>query len=101
MNRTVPTANLSETEAEKNKRLRRGSKLRAIDKGTCYDVPGKLRRLVHEIESGKHGDVTDVVVAIRCIKNNKASLNSIFTGKSQPEVLQYMARFLAKECDVS
>jgi hypothetical protein len=42
-----------------------------------------------------------VVVAIRCIKNNKASLNSIFTGKSQPEVLQYMARFLAKECDVS
>ncbi|MGA9668396.1 MAG: hypothetical protein WBQ94_04265 [Terracidiphilus sp.] len=96
--KTVPTARLCDTEAEKNARLRRGSKLRAIDKGTCYDIPGKLRRVVHEIESGKHGEVTDVILAIRCVrKNSRVALTSIFTGKSQPEILHYMATYLVKE----
>ena len=97
MNTTVPTGRLCDTAAEKTARLRRGSKLRPIDKGNIYDVTGKLRKLVHEIESGKHGDVTDVVCAIRVIKQNKAAIHSIFLGKSQPEVLHYMACRLEKE----
>jgi hypothetical protein len=93
----VPTARLCDTEAEKKARLRRGSKLRPIDRGTYYDVPGKLRRLVHEIESGRHGEVTDVVAALRSIKNNKAGIQTIFLGSSQPEVLHYMASRLERE----
>jgi hypothetical protein len=94
---TVPTGRLCDTEAEKKARLRRGSKLRPINKGNVYDVTGKLRRLVHEIESGKLGEVTDVVAAIRCIRDKKTSVQTIFTGTSQPEILHYMACRLERE----
>jgi hypothetical protein len=88
---------LCDTEAEKKARLRRGSKLRPINKGSVYDVTGKLRKLVHEIESGKHGDVTDVIAAIRCVKDKRTDVQTIFLGTSQPEVLHYMASRLEKE----
>jgi hypothetical protein len=94
---TVPTGRLCDTDAEKNARLRRGSKLRSINKGTIYDVSGKLRKIVHEIESGKHGDVTDVVLALRCVRDKKPCIHTIFCGTSQPEVLHYMACRLEKE----
>ena len=97
MNTSVPTGRLCDTAAEKNARLRRGLKLRPIDKGNIYDITGKLRRLVHEIESGKHGDVTDVIAAIRSVKESKCGIQTIFYGKSQPEVLHYMACRLEKD----
>lgn len=95
----VPTARLCDTEAERKKKLRRGSKLRpiSINKGNTYDVSGCLRRLVHQIETGKHGDVTDVVCAVRTIQNNKAGIRTMFFGTSQPEVLHYMACRLEKD----
>ena len=94
---TVPTARLCDTDAEKKARLRRGSKLRPINKGNVYDVSGKLRKLVHEIESGKLGEVTDVIAAIRCTKEKKTAIQTIFLGTSQPEVLHYMACRLEKD----
>lgn len=96
MNTTVPTGRLCDTAAEKNARLRRGSKLRVIDRGNVYDVSGKLRKLVHEIESGKLGHVTDVIAAVRSV-DKKTEIRTIYLGKSQPEVLHYMACRLEKE----
>lgn len=94
---TVPTGRLCDTEAEKKARLRRTSKLRPINKGNSYDISGKLRKLVHEIESGKHGDVTDVILAVRSVKNSQPGIRTAFWGFSQPEVLHYMACRLEKE----
>jgi hypothetical protein len=88
---------LCDTEAEKKARLRRGSKLRPINKGSVYDVTGKLRKMVHEIENGKFGEVTDVIAAVRCIKDKKTSVQTMFLGTSQPEILHYMACRLEKE----
>jgi hypothetical protein len=65
---TIPTGRLCDTEAEKKAKLRRTSKLRAIDRGNVYDITGKLRRLIHQIENGKHGKVTDVIAAILASK---------------------------------
>lgn len=42
------------------------AKLRAIDRGTRYDVTGNLRRFVRRIESGDLQDATDVLVIARC-----------------------------------
>ena len=97
MKTTVPTARLCDTEAEKNARLRRGCKLKPINKGTNYDITGKLRRLIHQIESGQHGKVTDVVLAIRKVKGSQTKIGSMWLGTSQPEVLHYMACQLEKE----
>jgi hypothetical protein len=41
------------------------NKLRTIDQGTVYDVPGKLTKLAREIRDGKHGRIEECVVAIR------------------------------------
>jgi hypothetical protein len=97
MNTSVPTGRLCDTEAEKKARLRRGSKLRVIDTGNIYDITGKLRRLIHRIERGELGKVTDVIAATRSVKNNKVGINTIFYGTSQPEVLHYMACRLEKD----
>lgn len=94
---TVPTGRLWDTAAEKNARSLRSSKIRPINKGTLYDISGRLRKLVHEIESGKHGEVTDLVASIRCVKDGKTSIRTMFTGTSQPEILHYMASRLEKE----
>jgi hypothetical protein len=91
MNRTVPNA---KNWPEKKKR----GGLRAIDKGTSnYDVTGRLRRLVHQIESGKHGEVTDVVLAIRSINDGRTGVKPMYLGTSQLEVLHFMACVIAKD----
>ena len=97
MPNVIPTGRLCDTDAEKKARLRRGSKLRAIDSGSVYDVTGKLRRLVHQIESDKLGKVTDVIAAIRRVDGAGTQIKTIFVGTSQPEVLHYMACRLEKE----
>jgi hypothetical protein len=97
MNTSVPTGRLCDTEAEKKARLRRGSKLRAIDSGNVYDITGKLRRLIHEIEGGKLGKVTDVIAAVRNVQDSKVGIKTIFYGTSQAEILHYMACRLEKD----
>lgn len=99
MNRTVPTTNLSETTAEKDKRRRRGSKLRPIDKDTDYDISGSLRRLIHQIEAGEHGEVTDLILAIRSRETGRirGKVKTIAVRTSQPEVLHFMAAKLERE----
>jgi hypothetical protein len=93
----VPTGRLCDTAAEKNAKVRRGSKIRAIDQGTLYDVPGKLRRLVREIEKGDLGRVTDVVNAVRIVKDGKVSIRTMYTGTSDMPTLKFMVDRLGKE----
>ena len=42
------------------------AKLRAINKGTRYDITGNLRRLVRRIESGEIKDLNHVMVGVSC-----------------------------------
>ena len=44
------------------------TRIRRIDRGTRYDITGNLRKLVRDIESGKLGQVRDIVFAIRTIR---------------------------------
>jgi hypothetical protein len=94
---TIPTGRLSDTEAEKKAKLRRGSKLRVIDTGSVYDITGKLRTLIRQIENEKFGKATDVIAAIRFIKGKKIGIETIYYGTSQSEVLHFMACRLEKE----
>jgi hypothetical protein len=97
MKSTVPTARLCDTKAERDAAVRRTSKLRPIDAGTSYDATGKLRRLIHKIEKGEYGHVTNMVCAIRTIENGRAGIRTVYTGKSTMDTLHFMASRLAKE----
>lgn len=56
------------------------AKLRAIDQGTRYDITGQLRRLVRDLESGRHGQVKHVVVGIKSyVDDNPKDHRPIFT----------------------
>lgn len=94
MNKSVPSAtNWPEDPRRRAKR----SGIRAIDQGTSYDVPGKLRHLVHQIETGKHGRVTDVVLAIRGIQHGKIFIRLFYTGSSDMATLSQMIDYLKKD----
>lgn len=46
------------------------SGIRAIDRGTRYDVSGKLRAMARAIEAGKYGDVKHAVLGVTYAQNN-------------------------------
>lgn len=50
--------------------MSRRAKLRAIDQGTRYDVAGKLRGIVRQIESGEM-EARDVILLTRECENNR------------------------------
>lgn len=74
------------------------SGIRAIDRGTSYDVSGRVRRLMRSVEAGNFGRVTDAVVILRGIKDGKVNAQPFFYGVSETEVLHFMASRAAKEC---
>lgn len=79
------------------KKPKRGG-IRAIDQGTNYDVPGKLRRLVHQIEKGEHGIATDVVCAVRYVGlNGKIGIRTMYTGKNTTADLNLMVDYLKRD----
>jgi hypothetical protein len=70
-----------EDKLEKRKKVYR-SGLRAINRGTRYDIHGKLLRIARDIEHGKLGDVRDVVVIIKrvSVDATMTSTHHIGTG---------------------
>jgi hypothetical protein len=50
--------------------MKKISKLRVIDRGTRYDVSGKLRRLVRQIESGEIKPRDVIVLTTETVRNN-------------------------------
>lgn len=77
--------------------MKKMASIRVIDKGTCYDVPGKLRKLARQIERGEWGDATDVVFSLRYQRKGETRIQSFAAGKSNPETLYYMAQAMTKD----
>lgn len=46
-------------------KAKKKSPIRAIDKGTRYDITGLMRRTERQIERGEFGDVSDAVILLR------------------------------------
>jgi hypothetical protein len=89
VNTTVPSPTNWPEDSQKK---RRASKLRAIDKGTPYDVPGRLKKWAREIEKGKMGYVTDYLLVVRAIKDGQTALEHFCGGTGTAENYLYMAQ---------
>jgi hypothetical protein len=63
------------------------SGIRAVDQGTVYDVTGKMRWLTREIESGKQGHITDVLIVTRA---SNGQIGSFAFGTSHRERAHHM-----------
>jgi hypothetical protein len=97
VNRSVPSPTNWPEDGRKKKLRAMKSGLRAIDRGTTYDVPGNLQKLVHEINNGKKDRVTDVVLALRSVRNGKPVIRTLYTGKSDMATLHFMAQYLVRD----
>ena len=53
--------------------------------------------MVREIEDGKQGRVTDVVLALRCVTDQGIQIRTIYTGRSDMATLGQMIDYLKKE----
>ena len=95
----VPTARLCDTEAERKKKLLRASKLRPIDRGTFYDITGRLRKLTRQIEGGELGKVTDVFVVTHYVKDGEFRINTRCFGTGGSERYSYMLRHALKDLE--
>ena len=96
MNKTVPTARLCDTEAEKNARKVRKSRIRPIDENTPYDVTGRMFKWAREIRSGALGRVTDVVICARCIGDDGIAYEHFVNGTGSRETYMVMANSVMK-----
>lgn len=81
--RHVPTSNPDETRVKAKK----AGGLRAIDQGTIYDVPGKMKNLARSIERGEEGTITDAVIVIR---NANGSIGTFQFGPGNRERSHHM-----------
>ena len=61
--------------------------IRAIDEGTIYDVTGKMRAMVREMERGEEGTITDAVIIIR---RNNGSIGTRHFGPGGREIAHWM-----------
>jgi hypothetical protein len=93
VNKTVP----SPTNWPEKKPAAKPGGLRAIDQGTGYDVSGRLRRRVREIESGKYGRITDSVLLLRSIKDGEVIFTEFCNGLGTQETYFYMAHWALKK----
>jgi hypothetical protein len=101
MNKTVPNAKNWPDEGRDRLLARKRSGIRAINKGTSYDVPGKLRKLAREIEKGMHGEVRGAALAFLYAKDGKLKASCIFTGTCSTAELHMLACYLEQETGIS
>jgi hypothetical protein len=95
MNEMLPSADPSKLRGPK---AAKKSRIRAIDKGTTYDVPGRMIRLARAIEHGNFGEVTDVICIVRGKKNGAINSQAHFYGKSATDTLHFMCLRAADRC---
>lgn len=65
------------------------AKLRAIDKGTVYDVTGRMRSLVRRIESGEIR-ATDVIIVTHDAEKGYTGITTHHYGPSSVEKSHWM-----------
>lgn len=68
--------------------------LRAIDRGTVYDIAGKLKNLARSIESGEIVCATDAIVVVRCGHDGK-DYRTFGFGQGDPAEQHLMASVFA------
>lgn len=66
------------------------NRLVSIQRGTYYDIPGKMQRMGRSISTGEFGDVTDALVIIRYIDEGRLNVKGFHYGTSSVEVAQSM-----------
>lgn len=67
--------------------MKKTGKLRAIDRGTIYDVEGSLRKRIRGLRDGEDGDVTDAVLLLR---NRDGKVTSFHFGPGGRERAHFM-----------
>jgi len=50
------------------------AKIRVINQGTAYDVPGRLKALARAIERGEYGRVTDVGIVVKSFRHTETHM---------------------------
>ncbi len=82
----APATTIQQTQLKERLKAKRSS-IRAIDKGTLYDVPGKLRKMARAIERGEHGDVRNGIVILAKTNNQ---CDSFMLGKGDRVYAHWM-----------
>jgi hypothetical protein len=76
---------------ESPKSLLKKAKLRLIDQGTAYDVPGRLKSLARAIERGEYGRVTDVGIVVKSFRHSDTHMVCKHVGTGTKGDLLMMA----------
>lgn len=75
---------------------RTNQSIRPINRGSVYDVAGKLRSLARAIDKGELGHVTDVICSVRAIKGPDVVSYHHNYGVSDVATWYFMASRLQK-----
>lgn len=70
--------------------MKKKTKLRAIDKGTVYDIPGKLINLARQIRSGEMPGCSDVMVVAKTHERDGYHYHVFGFGRGEPAVQHHM-----------
>lgn len=76
------------------KTAKKKTSMRAIDRGTVYDIAGKLKNLARSIESGEIVCATDAIVVIRCGRDGR-DYRTFGFGQGDPAEQHLMASVFA------
>jgi hypothetical protein len=87
----APAATIQQTQLKERLKAKRSS-IRAIDKGTLYDIPGRLRHYARAIESGEMGDVRNAVLIISAFPDSTSSrqIRSFALGSDDRTEMHWM-----------
>lgn len=76
--------------------MKKKTKLRAIDQGTVYDIPGKLINLARQVRSGELQGVSDVMVVAKTHEKDGYHYHVFGFGCGEPAVQHHMLATGAK-----
>jgi hypothetical protein len=77
--------------------------IRAIDQGTLYDIPGKLRHLARAIENGEVGSVRNGIVLLSTFEEGsfRKSIKMYAVGPDSLEEMHWMVATLKNRLEPS
>lgn len=83
----IPSPSMAYRQEKLKTALKAKRGIRAIDRGTIYDVSGQLRGLARDIDKGDEGAITDAVCIIR---RENGSVGSFHWGGSGRAIAHHM-----------
>lgn len=79
------------------KEVPKRAQLRAIDKGTNYDVVGRLKAMARAIERGDYGRVTDVGIVVKGFVGMEEHMQVTHAGTGTKGDFILMAKYLEQK----